>query len=210
MGDEDRNYEDRRLEALLRARAGEPRAGLEERVLARIASEPKRRVFTLWPFAAVAAVIVVAIALIVLHSEMPKQHLAGQISQPEKPARPSRQDNASWQASLGSAVNNHEFQKHRRANSRHATCCVSTQTVAAFRGNGNREQLPKLATFPAPRPETEQERMLVRLATKVRSLNRTKDSIDSTDVAQLQGLSVPEFTIHAMEGEPPVNDDPQR
>ncbi len=207
MGDEDRNYEDRRLEALLRARAdAEPRAGLEERVLARIASEPPRRVFALWPtFAAVAALVVIAIVLIVPHSETPKQHLAVQTPATEKPAKPSED-----KPLLHASVTNREAQKHRRRDSGNATCCVATKTVVARIDNGNQDQLPELATFPAPQPETEQERMLSYLAGKTRGLNRAEVSTDSTDVAQLQGLSVPEFTIHAMEEEPPVNDNPQK
>ena len=204
MGDEDRNYEDRRLDTLLQARAdGEPRAGLEERVLARIASEPRRSVFALWPtLAAVSALVVIAIALIVLHTETPKQHLAVQNPQQEKPAKPAEDA-----PSLHASVINGEAQKHRRGDSREAKCCVSTQTMAAHRGNGNQEQFPRLATFPAPRPETEQERMLVRLAAKIHGLYGTGDSMD---VAQLQNLSVSEFDIHPMEVEPPVNDSPQQ
>lgn len=203
MGDEGRNYEDRRLDTLLQARAdGEPPVGLEERVLARIASEPPRRVFALWPtFAAVSALVVIAIALIVLHTETPKQHLAVQNPQQEKPTKPSEDT-----PSLGASVTNRDAQKHRRGDGREAGCCVSTQTTA-HRDNGNQEQLPKLATFPAPRPETEQERMLVRLAAKIHGLYGTEDSMD---VAQLQNLSVSEFNIHPMEEEPPVNDSPQQ
>ena len=196
MGDEDRNYDDRQIEALLRARAdAEPRAGLEERVLARIANEPPRRVFALWPtLAAVGALVVIAIALIVLHTEAPKQNVAVQVPKTEKPLEPS-QNEPPLQASLKRAANNHQFQKHRRRDSRDQA------------HSGNEEQLPKLATFPAPRPETEQERMLSRLAAKINGLDGSEDS---TDVAQLQNLSVVEFNIHPMEVEPPVNDSPQQ
>lgn len=202
MGDEDRNYEDRRLEALLRARAdAEPRAGLEERVLARIASEPVHRIFALWPtLAAVTALVVIAIALIVLHTETSKHSLAAQTPQEEKQTRPS----------LHASITNREAQKHRRRDSGNAPCCAATKTVAARRDNGNQDQLPKLATFPAPQPETEQERMLGYLGTKIHGLNRTQVSTDSANVARLEDLSVPEFTIHAMEEEPPVNDNPQK
>lgn len=198
MGDEDRNYDDRRIEALLRARAdAEPRAGLEERVLARIANEPPRRVFARWPmFAAVGALVVIAIALIILRTETPKQHLAVQNPQQENPAKPS-QDKPTFRGSVDNPVTNREARKHPRRDSRDQ----------AHRGNGNEEQLPKLATFPAPRPETEQERMLIRLAARIHGLDGTEDSMD---VAQLQNLSVPEFNIHPMEVEPPVNDSPQQ
>jgi hypothetical protein len=206
MGDENRNYEDRRLEALLRARAdAEPRAGLEERVLARIANEPSHRVFAMWPIlAAASALVVIAIALIVLHSETPKQHLADQAPATEKPLKLS-----SDKPSLRASANTREAQKHHRRDNGNVPCCVSTKTVA-LKQNAKENTLPKLATFPAPQPETEQERMLSYLAGKTHGLNRAGVSTDSADMAQLQDLSVPEFKIHAMEEEPPVNDNPQK
>ena len=206
MGDEDRNYEDRRLDTLLQARVdGEPRAGLEERVLARIASERRRRVFALWPtFAAVSALVVLAIALIVLHTEAPKQHLAGQNFQHEKPTRPSP-DKPPPLASADNAVTNREAQKYRR-NSGNAPCCVATKTVAARRDNGNQDQIPKLATFPAPQPETAEERMMARLAAR-------RDSFDLAQIMNkpappLEELSVPKLKVEPLEGTLP--DEPQK
>lgn len=205
MGGENRNHEEQWLDNLLRVRAdAEPRAGLEERVLARIASETPRRVLAIWPIlAAASALVVIAISLIVLHSETPRQHLADQTPATEKPLKLPED-----KPSLRASASNREAQKHRR-DSGNVPCCVSAKTVA-LKQTAKENTLPKLATFPAPQPETEQERMLSYLAGKTRGLNGAGVSTDSADVAQLQDLSVPEFKIHAMEEEPPVNDNPQR
>jgi hypothetical protein len=48
------------------------------------------------------------------------------------------------------------------------------------------------------------------LAAKIRSLNGIGGPIDSVDVAELENLSVSEFTIHAVPEEPPVNETPQK
>lgn len=203
MGDEDRNFEDRQLDALLRARAdAEPRAGLEERVLAGIASEPPRRVFALWPtLAAVSALVVIAIALIVMHSETPKQPLAVQTPATEKPAKPSEDA-----PSLDASVTNREAQRHRRRDSGNAPCCVATKTVAARKDNGNQDQFPRLATFPAPQPETAEERMMARLAAR-------RDSFDLAQIMDkpappIEELLVPKLKVEPLEGTPP--DEPQK
>jgi hypothetical protein len=200
MAGENRNHEEQWLDDLLRARAdAEPRSGLEERVLARIASEPPRRVFALWPtLAAFSALIVIAIALIVLHTETPKQHFAGQTPQPEKPAKPW-EDTPSLRAS-GSASSNREPQKHRRRDSGDAACCVSTKTVAGIDHHSTRESLPTLATFPALQPETAEERMMARLAARRNSFDL---AAITRDPAPLDDLSVPKLKVEPMEGTPP-------
>lgn len=199
MAGENRNREEQWVDELLRARAGaEPRAGLEERVLARIASEPRRRAFVLWPLAAMAALVVIAIALIVLHTERPKQNLAGQTAQPEKPAKPSA-DTPSLRAS-GSASSNREPQKHRHRNSGDAACCVSTKTVAGIDHHSTRESLPTLTTFPARQPETAEERMMARLAARRNSFDL---AAITHDPAPLDELSVPKLKVEPMEGTPP-------
>ena len=202
MGCENRNHEEQWLDDVLRARTDiEPRAGLEERVLARIASAPPRRVFALWPtLAAVSALVVIAIALIVLHSGTPKQHLAVQIPATEKPAK-STEDKPSLRAS----VTNREAQKHHRGDSGTAPCCIATKTVAARKDNGNQDQFPRLATFPAPQSETAEERMMARLAER-------RDSFDLAQIMNkpappLEELSVPKLKVEPLEGTPP--DEPQ-
>ena len=64
------------------------------------------------------------------------------------------------------------------------------------------EALPKLATFPAPRPETREEHMLARLAARQGSYDLANAS---PDIVPLKDLSVPELKIEPMEGTPPDN-----
>ena len=64
------------------------------------------------------------------------------------------------------------------------------------------EALPKLATFPAPRPETAEEHMLARLAARRGSYDLANAS---SDMVPLKDLSVSELKIQPMEGTPPDN-----
>jgi hypothetical protein len=68
--------------------------------------------------------------------------------------------------------------------------------------HGEDKQLPRLATFPAPRAETAEEHMLLRLAARRGSYDLANVSTDS---APLRDLSVPEIKIDPMEGTPPDN-----
>jgi hypothetical protein len=67
--------------------------------------------------------------------------------------------------------------------------------------HGEDKQLPRLATFPAPRAETAEEHMLLRLAARRGSYDLAEASTDSA----LSDLSVPEIKIDPMEGTPPDN-----
>src|SRR5579862_7611415 len=69
---------DRWLDAALRARLGaEPRAGLEERVLARIASRPARAQFQWWSAVSAAATILFfAAALLMWMTSKPRSNVA--------------------------------------------------------------------------------------------------------------------------------------
>src|SRR5205807_214729 len=94
--------------------------------------------------------------------------------------------------------------------SRAATTLLATRTPdegvrrSRLHSNARREgePLPKLAAFPAPRPETAEERMLLRLAARRGSYDLASSS---TDAAPLKDLSVPEIKIDPMEGTPPDN-----
>jgi hypothetical protein len=66
---------------------------------------------------------------------------------------------------------------------------------------GEDKQLPRLATFPAPRAETAEEHMLLRLAARRGSYDLAEASTESA----LSDLSVPEIKIDPMEGTPPDN-----
>src|SRR5690242_13039686 len=82
---------DRWLDAALRARAeAEPRMLLEERVLARLASEP-RRIAAWWPtIAAVAALMAIAIAVVLLHPSRPERATANRAAEARNAAAANR------------------------------------------------------------------------------------------------------------------------
>lgn len=181
---------DRWLDVVLRERANaEPRGGLEERVLARLSAEPPRRIIW-WPaVAAVSALLVVVIALVVIHPRRQEPVIANK-------HYPAISDKSSG--------------------GRDATCCVSTAmsarstTHAAVRplrkhrrpeSPAASDSLPKLATFPAPRAATTEERLLAQLATRQGSYEIANISND----VRLRDLSIPELRIEPMEGTPPDN-----
>ena len=174
---------DRWLDVVLRERANaEPRGGLEERVLARLSAEPPRTIIW-WPaVAAVSVLLVVVIALVVIH---PRR---------QEPVIANKQYPAISDKSSGG---------------RDATCCVSTtpRAVRPLRRHRRPESpdasdsLPKLATFPAPRAATTEERLLARLATRQGSYEIANISND----VRLKDLSIPELRIEPMEGTPPDN-----
>ena len=190
---------ERWLDRALRARVdAEPRMGLEERVLTRLAREPRRQAFAWWPIlSAAAAVAAIAIAPIVLRPSEQRQNLANGVPEPAKPAQavgeaPSRRS---------PAVMTVNKQRHSQSSTRaEAACCVSTKTVMAASGNSRREQLPKLATFPAPQPQTAEERILARLAARRGSFDVARVSNASSP---LEELSIPKLEIDPMEGTPP-------
>jgi hypothetical protein len=190
------------LDRALRDRANvEPRSGLEERVLARLASRPLQR-FAWWQtWAIVAAVLIVAVTLAIIYPR--KQQVV----------------NGNWPAmsspELGSQVN--KLSPHQepstaplaRGHRRDRACCVSSRALAkntlgskaTLRAAQTKpEPLPKLATFPAPRPETTQERLLAQLA--VQSSIVEAASV-SSGAMPLKELSIPELKIDPMEGTPP-------
>jgi hypothetical protein len=206
---------DRWLDAALLAGANaEPRIGLEERVLGRLRAEPPRKRFAWWPvLTAVTAVFVIAVALVIMHSR-PHQRTVADLQRPTA-SQPSSQSPV---VQAGSERADNELDAHRRSRraTRDAACCISTTVIArrepdedarrfGLQANSIRagsEQLPRLATFPAPRPESAEEHMLLRLAAR-------RDSFDvanvSTDSMPLKDLSVPEIRIDPMEGTPPDN-----
>jgi len=186
---------DRWLDVALRERANaEPRSGLEERVLARLAAHPPRRAFASWQaWVAAAAIFVIVLTLALLYPRRQQQVTSGKQHSPQ----PGTQANKLTQPPVTSR--------------RDAACCVSTRGLAknmqrsaigrpAIRTQP--EALPKLATFPAPRPETREEHMLARLAARQGSYDLANAS---PDIVPLKDLSVPELKIEPMEGTPPDN-----
>ena len=175
---------DRWLDIALRERANaEPRGGLEQRVLARLASDRPKK-FARWlVWAAAVATLVITFALAVLH---PRR---------QEPTMASRQEPAPV--------------LDETRHGRDAACCVSARmqarntpraivTQPAVRPKP--ERLPKLGTFPAPRPETTQELLLARLAAQP---DAVQVASISNDAVPLKELSIPELKIDPMEGTPP-------
>ena len=203
MGAENRRPEsenlDRWLDRALRERANaEPQSGLEERVLARLAMRSPKQQFAWWQvWAAATAIFVIALTLSLSylrrhdqvvneqpHSVSPEHKIA-----PNQPTMEQRQ--APTQAPVASG--------------RDATCCVSTEMVAKRTlpaVHTQPEPLPKLASFPAPHPETRQERLLAQLAGQS---DIVEVASTSTNSALLKELSIPELRVDPMEGTPPDN-----
>jgi len=193
---------DRWLDRALRERANaEPRNGLEERVLARLAARPPNRI-AWWPvMATVAAVVVIAVALVVMY---PKQRVW------QQPTGPSPETSlpTTGAAKQGIRSTASPIIRQREA------CCISRRTMPTTKSReaarssldlapaAGPEALPKLATFPAPRPETAEERMLARLAARSGSYDLANAS---SDMVPLKDLSVAELKIQPMEGTPPDN-----
>ncbi len=183
----DRNTE-RWLDAALSARMGaqaEPQQGLEERILARLAAEPKRNPVLTWrlAFAAVAAAVLISAALLLMRTGAPEKPSSARTSRPQ----PNPEQIATVQPQVVP-------RRPERVNRRRLI-------VAARRSNarGQKEVMPKLVTFPAPAPETDQERMLARLAARREAFELASESPD----AGIKDLQVKELAVEPMEGTPP-------
>jgi hypothetical protein len=189
---------DRWIDAALRARADvEPRMGLEERVLARLATEPPSKVWA-WRWAALvgaAAILAIALALLFSHSSRGTPAMLRGPQAPSGERIDSRSDHANATAPQQEPGPVHNHLRVGRSTSVRNASAVSIQ----------KESLPKLATFPTPRPETAEERMLAQLAARRGSYELARLS---TDLVPLKVLPVPEFTIQPLE-EAPVDETPQ-
>ena len=188
---------DRWLDAALHARAdAEPRMGLEDRVLARLAADPPRK-FVWWPASALAvaaAGLVITIAIVLLHTRQPEQAIADHKVQQANPVAVNSASVQSNSAPNTMAV--HSRRRSRLINRGDSACCISTKVMAG-RESGQ-ERLPKLATFPAPRPLTVEERMLAELAAQLTVRQQFSEianvSIDSTP----KDLSIRELNIEPL------------
>lgn len=181
------------LDAALRARAeAEPRMGLEDRILARLAIESARKSFPWRPmFAVVAAGFVVAITMVVFYLGIPKRDVVSVAPR----ARATREaiQSADTQADRATERADAARRKMRDLPIRHVSQHVHQQG------------LPRLATFPSPSPQTDQERVLARLAARRGAYDV---AAASDDMVPLKDLSVPKLNIQPMEGSPP-DDTPQ-
>lgn len=186
--DPDRNAE-QWLDAALSARMGasvEPRPGIEERVLARLANEPERKPTYRWAlaFIGVAAVMLITAALLIVRPRTPEKPSTAQAGQPAV-SRPAQV--VASKPSVG-------IRKPKLGNQRHSLVAVNRSPVVR-----QKEITPRLATFPAPTPETDQERMLARLAARRGAFEIAKETPD----LEVKDLQVKELTVEPMEGTPP-------
>ena len=185
------------LDSALRARGNaEPRMGLEERVLARLASEPQRTRMSLWPlFALGAAALFVVIGIAVLRPGKTGSKILSR-------QNPRSSDQINRRPSIRAMVTpNQEVPAPlhvRHSRDIRARCCrfVKGEPFVV-----HSESLPKLAAFPTPRPETEQERLLLRLAAQPGLFQTAHLNSD----LPLRELSIPALNIPPLEGTPPDN-----
>lgn len=186
--DPDRNAE-QWLDAALDARMGasaEPRPGLEERVLARLASEPERKPTYWWAlaFIGVAAALLIAAAVLIVRPHAPERPSTARTGEPA----------ASSPAQVVANKPPVVVRKSEHGNPRHALVATNR-----FRLARRKEITPKLATFPATSPETDQERMLARLWARDGTFEVASESPDLT----VKDLQVKELAVEPMEGTPP-------
>lgn len=195
--DQQNNF-DKWLDSALRARMdAEPRIGLEERVLERLASEPQCR-FTLWPAMAMAAaaMVVIAIMLVLLRPTQPDGAIAHRA--------PQAGGSVVNGSSLGTnpipkitAV--HKAPHHESMLRANARCCASRRAAAHHE---REETLPKLASFPAARPETEQERLLAQVAAQLAAQGQFSQLANMSLDSPKKDLAITELRIEPLEASP--------
>ena len=192
---------DRWLDSALKARIeAEPRMGLEERVLARLAAQPEPKPFTLWPvLMAAAALLVIAVALVIMHSaarkapelvKLPQQNPGLSIS-----SQPASEDG---KVAPGVATSSQQHLRASKTPDGGIRRSVRTASLVTRRP----EALPKLATFPAPRPESREERLLAQMGKQPDSYRQASVLIG----ASLKDLSIPDVEIDPLE----TNNSPQQ
>lgn len=177
------------LDAALRVRmdaTAEPRPGLEERVLARLATAPKRKPMYWWPlaFIGVAAAVLIAAAMLIVRPRTPEKPSAAQTAQPVV-SRPAQV--VASKPPVG-------VRKPEHGNQRQALVAANRSPLVR-----QKEVTPKLATFPVKTPETDQERMLARLAARRGAFELASASSDQA----IKELQVKELALEPMEGTPP-------
>jgi hypothetical protein len=153
----DRDNLDRELDAALTKYAAvEPRAGLEDRILANLRAEREpatQNSWWRWPAVAALTVVIVVAVLVAWRSWKPVQNITTQ----HQPATTLTQAHAGTQvANSGSgSIRTHETGSRRRVRPREVSHPAAV--VAS---------VPKLDQFPSPQPLSEQETILARYVTK--------------------------------------------
>ncbi len=149
---------DRELDAALaKYVAAEPRAGLEERILASLRIEQERateRSWWRWPAITTLAVVILAAAVVMWRSESPT---------PEITARQPSATTQTNERAGTQVVNNGEsasISPKRTGRGRQLQPHAVRPTVEVV------DSSPKLEQFPSPQPLSEQEKILARFVTK--------------------------------------------
>lgn len=166
---------DRELDAALaKYAAAEPRAGLEQRVLAGLRAERERRAARVWwqtpVVAALATALVLVVAVLAWRLEAPAEKIANQHS-PEMQA--DKPEGAKVANSSGSGTGPVQ-QKRMSETSPRSHLVRKPEAVVA--------SVPKLDQFPSRQPLSEQERILMRYVTEFPG--------EATLVAQLRAEDV--------------------
>ncbi len=149
MTNGERDELDRALDAALaKYAAAEPRAGLEERVLANLRAERSRTLGRAWwrwsAMAAVAAIVIVTVTL-AWRSER---------TSPKVATHPAFTNGGQTRATTQVATTGVRKRAHRRA------AGTMQRTAALHAESSEMAGNPKLEQFPAPRPLSEQEELL--------------------------------------------------
>jgi hypothetical protein len=179
------------LDTALRARVdAEPRMGLEDRVLARLAAEHPRATFSWMPLLAAAAVVLaVSVALIVNYS---RRH-TGQIAVVTPPTLQTVHNSEATPIQRSGALpdmqHNDRITAHRIARAR---------VPEASRASGHEQAISILDGFPASAPPTQQERVLAELA---RSPNAKDLANFSQTLAPLKDVEISSLQIDPLDSE---------
>jgi hypothetical protein len=151
--------------------------GLEDRVLTRLATQAVDTRYKLWPaIAAVTTAFVVAVALVTTHFNDEKPQVANGAPAP----------GVTHSASGPSGIQE-QTAKRVRPPSR-----PGAQAMVARRSQHRQQHSPRLAVFPTPSAETEQERILAKLAT---SQYAAELVAVSQNVGAIRSLEIPPLEI---------------
>lgn len=157
VDDKDREHEmDRWIDdALAQYGKAEPRAGLEERVLARLAEarQESNRTLRWWSVLAFSAAVILALVMVWQQrtelTHIPANPIANVATTPRTEEHAANGKRA-FDENANSARKSHSLAFARKSSNHHALAVTATHSA------------PKLEQFPAPQPLSEQEQLLAR------------------------------------------------
>jgi hypothetical protein len=172
-------FDDAWLTRALEARASaEPRPGLEERILARLASGEEQRQTSTWKWWVAPAAALATLLIVLAGHEFFRPR---PITEPTNSAATSASDNPT---NVGPNSRDREARSPRLVRGRPRRSIGKAQTAT--------KTLPKLDHFPAETPVTDQERLLVQLVQKQSS---TELALYARSLAAPEDLTVSEKPI---------------